>query len=140
MNDPSKLLSLMPFAVKLGIELDVATAERVTGRLPWSADLCTSGGVLHGGALIALGDTLGGVCAYLNLPSGAGTATITSATNMIRAVRDGEVLGEARPLHVGRTIIAVQTELRDPSDRLVAQVTQTQAVLTAHRSSGPPAD
>lgn len=126
----------MPFAVKLGIELDLATAERVAGRLPWAADLCTSGGVLHGGALMTLADTLGGVCAYLNLPSGAATATITSATNMIRSVRDGEVAGEARPLHVGRTIIVVETQLRDASDRLVAQVAQTQAVLTAERSSG----
>jgi uncharacterized protein (TIGR00369 family) len=132
-NDPGTLLHLMPFAVKLGIELDVATAERVAGRLAWDADLCTTGGMLHGGALMALADTLGGVCAYLNLPSGATTATISSATNMIRAVRDGNVLGESRPLHGGRTIIVVQTELRDGSGRLVAQVTQTQAVLTAGR-------
>ena len=121
----------MPFAAKLGIELEVASAERVVGRLPWAADLCTSGGLLHGGALMALADTLGGACAYLNLPTGAGTATVSSATNMLRAVRDGHVVGEARPLHVGRTIIVVQTELRDANDRLVAQVTQTQAVLSA---------
>jgi uncharacterized protein (TIGR00369 family) len=80
---------------------------------------------------MSLADTLGAVCAFLNLPSGAGTATISSATSMIRAVREGHVVGEARPLHVGRTTIVVQTELRDPSGRLVAQVTQTQAVLAA---------
>jgi uncharacterized protein (TIGR00369 family) len=132
-NEGSELLNLMPFAVKLGIALEFATAERVSGRLPWAADLCTTGGVLHGGALMSLADTLGGVCAYLNLPTGAGTVTVSSATNMIRAVRDGQVVGEARPLHAGRTIIVVQTELRDARDRLVAQVTQTQAVLSSDR-------
>jgi 1,4-dihydroxy-2-naphthoyl-CoA hydrolase len=55
----------------------------------WQPDLCTSGGVLHGGALMALADTLGAVCAFLNLPSGAGTATISSSTNLLRAVRGG---------------------------------------------------
>lgn len=128
----------MPFAAKLGIELDVATAERVRGRLAWDADLCTAGGILHGGALMGLADTLGGVCAYLNLPGGATTATISSATNMIRAVREGEVIGETWPVHVGRTVIVVQTELRDGSDRLVAQVTQSQAVLTGDRSARQP--
>lgn len=129
MDDLGTLLALMPFAVKLGIELEHASAERVVGRLPWAADLCTTNGVMHGGALMALADSLGGVCAYLNLPADAGTATISSATNMLRAVRDGEVTGEARPLHAGRTTIVVQTSLRDAGGRLVAQVTQSQAVL-----------
>ena len=68
---------MMPLAVKLGIEIEVATAERVTGRLPWAPELCTAGGILHGGALMALADSLGGICAYLNLPDGASTATIS---------------------------------------------------------------
>jgi uncharacterized protein (TIGR00369 family) len=85
---------------------------------------------------MAFADTLGGVCAHLNLPRGAGTATISSATSMVRAVHDGYVVGEARLLHAGRTTIVVQTELRDASDRLVAQVTQTRAVLAADRAPG----
>jgi uncharacterized protein (TIGR00369 family) len=121
---------MMPFAATLGIELDAAAPERVAGRLRWTPNLCTAGGLMHGGALMALADSLGGVCAYLNLPAGGGTATISSTTQMLRAVRAGEVSGEARPLHVGRSVIVVQTELRDDSGRLVAQVTQSQAVLS----------
>jgi uncharacterized protein (TIGR00369 family) len=124
-----QLRDLMPFAAKVGLEIDEATPERVSGRLAWSADLCTTGGILHGGALMALADSLGGVCAFLNLPEGAGTATISSTTNMLRAVGKGEVHAETRPLHTGRTVVVVQTDLRDDEGRLVAQVTQSQAVL-----------
>lgn len=127
----SALLAAMPFAARLGITLDSAAPGQVTGRLTWAPDLCTAGGLLHGGALMALADSLGGICAFLNLPEGAGTATISSATNLLRAVRDGEVTGTARPLNVGRTVIVVQTGLRDSRGRLVAQTTQTQAVLPA---------
>jgi uncharacterized protein (TIGR00369 family) len=123
------LLRLMPFATALGIELDAASAEEVRGRLAWAPDRCTAGGILHGGALMALADSLGGVCAYLNLPQGASTATITSTTSFMRAVREGEVIGVARPLHAGRTTIVVQTDLTDGDGRRVAQVTQAQAVL-----------
>jgi 1,4-dihydroxy-2-naphthoyl-CoA hydrolase len=131
MTDAGQLRDLMPFAVKLGIEIVEATPKAVRGRLAWAPELCTTAGVMHGGALISLADSLGGVCAFLNLPEGAGTATVSSTTNMMRAVREGEVRAETRPLHVGRTVIVVQTDLRDDQDRLVAQVTQTQAVLPA---------
>ena len=120
----------MPFGVLLGMELrDVSPAE-VRGTLAWSPERCTAGGVMHGGALMGLADSLGGFCAFLNLPDGAtGTATVESKTNFFRAVRQGQVTGVARPLHVGRTLIVVQTDLRDDDGRHVAQVTQTQAVL-----------
>lgn len=134
MTDPApealeQFLAMMPFAAALGIELDAASADEVVGRMAWREDLCTSAGVLHGGALMAFADTLGAVCAFLNLPSGAGTATISSSTNLLRAVRDGEVTATARPLHVGRSVIVVQTELLDATAKRVAQVTQAQAVL-----------
>jgi uncharacterized protein (TIGR00369 family) len=132
--DPAALeqfLTLMPFAAMLGIELEAASAEEVVGRLKWREELCTSGGVLHGGALMGFADTLGAVCAFLNLPAGAGTATISSSTNLLRAVRDGVVTATARPLHVGRSVIVVETELRDAASKRVAQVTQAQAVLGA---------
>jgi len=125
------LLALMPFATALGIELDAAGAEEVRGRLAWAPERCTAGGLLHGGALMAFADSLGGICAYLNLPDGAGTATISSNTAFMRAVRDGEVTGVARPLHAGRSVIVVQTDLTDDGGRRVAQVTQAQAVLNA---------
>lgn len=121
----------MPFAEAIGVKLDAADAGEVRGRLEWSPERCTAGGVFHGGALMALADSLGGVCAYLNLPPDAQTTTITSSTTFLRAVRDGEVTGIARPLHTGRTVIVVQTDLADAAGRRVAQVTQTQAVLAA---------
>jgi 1,4-dihydroxy-2-naphthoyl-CoA hydrolase len=125
----SELASAMPFAAKLGIEVDAATPEEVRGGLLYDPDLCTAGGVVHGGALMALADSLGAICAYLNLPAGAATSTIESKTNFFRPVREGRVEATARPLHVGRRVIVVQTDLRDAAGRHVAQVTQTQAVL-----------
>ena len=119
----------MPFAAALGIEVDAAEAEEVRGRMAWSPERCTAGGVMHGGALMALADSLGGICAFLNLPEGAQTATTSSNTVFVRAVLEGEVSAVTRPLHVGRTVIVVQTELSDDDGRRVAQVTQTQAVL-----------
>ena len=123
------LMSMVPFAVTLGMELVSATPEEVVGRLAWREELCTTGGALHGGALMSLADNLGGVCAYLNLPAGAGTATISSSTNFLRGVREGHVTATSRPLRVGRTVIVVQTELRDDAGRLVTQTTQAQAVI-----------
>ncbi len=126
---PQELLASMPFATGLGISLRTATPELVTGELTWAPELCTAGAVLHGGVIMSLADTVGAVCAYLNLPEGAGTATIESKTNLFRAVRSGILTASARPLHVGRSFIVVQTELATDAGRPVGQTTQTQAVL-----------
>lgn len=123
------ITGIIPFAGVLGIEVDDATKDEVNGRMKWRQDLCTSVEVMHGGALMAFADTLGALCASLNLPEGAFTTTIESKTNFFRAVREGEVHGTTKPLHAGRTTIVVQTDLRDDRGKLVAQVTQTQAVL-----------
>jgi uncharacterized protein (TIGR00369 family) len=88
-----------------------------------------AGGILHGGVLMALADSVGAYCAFLNLPPGGNTTTIESKTNFLRAVRRGSVEAVARPLHAGRTVIVVDTELLDDDGRRVARVTQTQAVL-----------
>jgi uncharacterized protein (TIGR00369 family) len=119
----------MPFSVGCGVEVDTAAPEEVTGHLPWREDRCTTGGIMHGGALMTLADSLGGVCAFLNLPEGASTSTVESKTNFMRAVRSGAARATTRPLHVGRQTIVLQTEIRDDAGRLVAFVTQTQAVL-----------
>jgi 1,4-dihydroxy-2-naphthoyl-CoA hydrolase len=128
-QDLAHAATMVPFAATLGIELLAASPEEVVGRLAWRPELNTMGAVIHGGALMALADHLGGVCAFLNLPTGAGTATISSSTNFLRPVSEGEVIATARPLRVGRTVIVVETELRDGEGRLVAQVAQAQAVL-----------
>ena len=119
----------MPFADALGITIVEASADEVRGRLAWAPERCTAGGVLHGGALMAFADSLGAACAFLNLPEGATTGTIESKTNFFRAVREGEVEGVCRALHVGRTTIVVQTDMLDAAGRRVAQTTQTQAVI-----------
>jgi 1,4-dihydroxy-2-naphthoyl-CoA hydrolase len=124
-----ELTGTMPLAALLGIETIEAAPEEVRGRLPWRPEVCTTGGVMHGGALIALADSLGALCAFLNLPAGATTSTIESKTNFFRAVRGGFAEALTRPLHVGRTTIVVQSDVFDAEGRRVAQVTQTQAVL-----------
>jgi 1,4-dihydroxy-2-naphthoyl-CoA hydrolase len=125
------LAEIAPLAGTLGIEVTQAGPEEVRGGMDWTPEKCTAGGVLHGGALMAFADTLGGVCAFLNLPGGASnTATVESKTNFFRAVREGRVEGVTRPLHVGRSFIVVQTDVVDSDERRVAQVTQTQAVLS----------
>jgi 1,4-dihydroxy-2-naphthoyl-CoA hydrolase len=129
--DPQALAAAMPLAATLGIEMTAATADEVRGRLAWAPERCTSAGVLHGGAIMSLADTLGAICAFLNLPPGAGTSTIESKTNFFAAVRSGHVEAVTHPLHVGRRTIVVQTDVFDASGKRVAQVTQTQAVLTA---------
>lgn len=129
-NDLAQLAASVPFAGTLGIEVGEVTPQRVTATMKWAEERCTTGGVLHGGALMAFADTVGALCAVGNLPPGAGTATIESKTNFFRAVRGGVVTATSTPLHVGRTTIVAQTNLTDERGKLVAQVTQTQAVLS----------
>ena len=126
---PFDLVALMPFAGACGIEVRAAAADEVVAELAWAPERCTSGGVLHGGALMTLADSAGAVCAFLNLPAGASTSTIESKTNFFRGLRSGTAHAVTRPLHVGRTTIVVQTDISDDEGRRLAQVTQTQAVL-----------
>src|SRR5579871_4217596 len=114
------LLETLPFSVTLGMTLTVAEPGEVSGTLPWAPERCTNGGVLHGGALMALADSLGGICAFLNLPPGAATSTIESKTNFFRGVRGGGAHGTSRPLHVGRRTIVVQTDIVDDAGKRVA--------------------
>jgi uncharacterized protein (TIGR00369 family) len=79
---------------------------------------------------MSLADSTGGACAYLNLPAGAqGTTTVESKTNFLRAVRSGDAEAISRPLHSGRTLIVVETDVVDDRGRLAARVTQSQLVL-----------
>ncbi|MER7013654.1 PaaI family thioesterase [Saccharopolyspora sp. NPDC000359] len=119
----------MPFAHALGVHLTEATPHEVRAHLDWAPQHCTAGGALHGGAVMTLADSAGALCAHLNLPDGATTATTESKTNFFRALREGTLHAVSRPLHVGRTNITVQTELLDATGRRIAHTTQTQAVL-----------
>ena len=127
---PQQIRDTMPFAALIGAELLEVTPELVRGRMEWAPERCTAGGLLHGGALMALADGCGGACAFFNLPEGAiGTATIESKTNFLRAVREGAVSATTRPLHTGRTTIVLETELAREDGKLIAKVTQTQAFI-----------
>lgn len=125
------LRASMPFMETLGATAISASPDEVRVRLAWDRSLCTAGDLLHGGALMALADGAGGWCASMNVPEGAGTATVESKTNFFRPLTSGSVDAVTRVLHSGRRFIVVDTELRDGDERLIARVTQTQAVLTA---------
>lgn len=126
--DPAALLALMPFAQHVGLSVDEASPDRVIARLEWAPHLCTAAGIMHGGVLMSLADTAGALVAFLGLPAGATTATITSTSQMFRPVTGGTVRAVAKPLHRGRTTVTVATSLYDSQERLVAQTTQIQAV------------
>lgn len=114
----------------LGIEFIEIGAERVSARMRVRADLCTVGDILHGGAIMAFADTLGASATVADLPAGAGTTTIESKTNFLRAApKDSTVIGEATPLHRGRTTMVWQTRITSEDRKLIAVVTQTQMVL-----------
>ena len=127
--DTALLHESMPLCETLAMRVASAGPTEVVLQLDWSPALCTTGGLLHGGAVMALADSAGGTCAFLNLPEGAGTSTIESKTNFLGAVKDGTITATARPLHVGGTTIVVETEIRRADGKLVGKVTQTQAVL-----------
>lgn len=114
----------------LQVRVEQYDADAVVLALDWSPSVCTTDGVMHGGAVMALSDSAGGACAMLNLPSDAtGTATIESKTNFLAAVRGGVVTATARPLHRGGRTIVVETVVHDSAGKLVAKTTQTQIVL-----------
>ena len=122
------------FAEVLGVRFIEVTPDRVTAELTVRDDLCTVPGIMHGGAIMAFADTLGGVATSLNLQPGAGTTTIESKTNFLAAARTGQTIrGECVPLHRGKQTLVWQTRVT-VEDRLVALVTQTQIVLAAKQT------
>ena len=127
---PEQIRDTMPFAALIGAELTEVSPEVVRSRMEWTPERCTAGGLLHGGALMTLADTAGAVCAFLNLPSGARTSTLESKTNFLRAVTSGRATAKCAPVHVGRSTIVLQTQVRDENDKLVVLTTQTQTVLS----------
>jgi uncharacterized protein (TIGR00369 family) len=128
--DLTALRDMLPFAKHLGLVVTDATPDMVRAELAYAPELCTTGGILHGGAMMSVADTCGGICAFLNLPEGAtGTATIESKTNFLRGVADGTLTATTTPLHRGRTMIVLETELARGDGKLAAKVTQSQTFL-----------
>ena len=127
---PEQVAELMPFAATIGIELTAMSKEEVVGRLPWAADRCTAGGILHGGAFMAFADALGAIGGVMNLAPGSRTTTLESKTNFLGSAKVGStVTGEATPLHVGRRSSVWQTRITNRDDKLLALVIQTQMTI-----------
>lgn len=122
---------IIPFAKTMGIEITEATPQRVSGRLLVRPDLCTTGGTLHGGAIMAFADSLGAIGGYLSLPEGAkGTTTLESKTNFLGAAKAGTtVTAETTPVHSGKRTSVWQTKITSEDGKAIALVIQTQMVL-----------
>jgi uncharacterized protein (TIGR00369 family) len=119
-----------PFAHFMGIKVTLVTPDRVEAELEVRAELGNRNGVLHGGAVMALADNLGGTGTMANLPDGASTATIESKTNFFLGIPVGDTArAECTPLHRGRTTMVWQTRIMRGDGRLAALVTQTQLVM-----------
>jgi uncharacterized protein (TIGR00369 family) len=133
MDDLDRLKNLnLPFADLLGIEFVHADKERVVAELTVRDELCTRPAVMHGGAIMALADTLGAAGTILNLPEGASTTTLESKTNFIAGAPLGtRLVGEAVPVHRSRRTQVWTTRITTAEGRLVAIVTQTQMALEA---------
>ena len=122
---------MMPFSSSLGLNMIQNEKDGVVAELVVNEDLCNTGRIMHGGAVMAVADTLGAIGAFLNLPERhKTTTTIESKTNFLRsAPRDSKVVAECLPLHVGRRMSVWQTTLRNEEGKSIAVVTQTQMVL-----------
>jgi 1,4-dihydroxy-2-naphthoyl-CoA hydrolase len=120
------------FPGSMGVRVTELAPERVVAEMLVRPDLCTAGGILHGGAYMAFADTLGAVGTLVNLPDGKRTTTTDSSTKFIGAAKVGStVTAESVALHRGRTTMVWQTSIRSEQGKLCAVVTQTQLVLDA---------
>jgi uncharacterized protein (TIGR00369 family) len=116
----------------MGVEIKEATPDRIVATMLVRADLCTAGGVCHGGAYMAFADTVGAVGTVVNLPPGARTTTIESKTNFLGAAPvNTHITAESVPLHRGKSTQVWQTTIKSEAGKLCAIVTQTQMVLPA---------
>jgi uncharacterized protein (TIGR00369 family) len=120
-----------PFAHLMGLKITYVSPERVTAEMLVTNALSNRNNVLHGGALMALADNLGGTAACANLPAtGGSTATIESKTNFFAPIPVGDVAkAECTPLHRGRTTTVWQTRITRGDGKLAAVVTQTQLMM-----------
>jgi uncharacterized protein (TIGR00369 family) len=132
MNDLAAFQKLLDpiFPGLMGVRLLELAPDRVLAEMEVRADLCTAGGILHGGAYMAFADTLGAVGTLLNLAPSRRTTTTDSSTKFMAGARVNTVVtGECVALHRGRTTMVWQTSIRNAEGKLCAVVTQTQLVL-----------
>jgi 1,4-dihydroxy-2-naphthoyl-CoA hydrolase len=132
--DTSKVQQMLDplFPGLMGVKLTLCEPDRIVAEMTVRPDLCTGGGILHGGAYMAFADTLGAVGTVINLPLGKRTTTTDSSTKFIAGAKVNTVVtGESIALHKGRTTHVWQTTIRNDAGKLCAVVTQTQLVIDA---------
>ena len=130
--DPIQLVAdaQPPFSRLLGTKIVEVTRDRVVAEVVVREELTNRNGGLHGGAVMAIADNLGGTATFINMPQGAATTTIESKTNFFAAIPVGDTLrAECTPLHRGRTTMVWQTRITRSDGRLAALVTQTQLII-----------
>ena len=127
----SNLAESMPFATYLGVDVSQAEKTKVVGKMTVQSEFCTVGNAVHGGAVMALADSVAAIGAFLNLPTGArGTTTIESKTNFLGSAEKGsKPIAVSTPVSVGRRISVWQTAIHKEGGKQVGLITQTQLVL-----------
>ncbi|MQF68848.1 PaaI family thioesterase [SAR202 cluster bacterium AD-804-J14_MRT_500m] len=135
-TNANSAIESIPFAQTLGLKLISTTLDCVIGVLDVTNDLTTGTGIMHGGAVMSLADTLGAIGTMANIPQGAATTTIESKTNFIAGIPEGDrVKGVCIPLHLGRTTMVWQTNVIRGDGKTAAVVTQTQLVMSTKASN-----
>ena len=137
MSDQSNLADAFnqnnaPFAKMLGVRMTLVTKDRLEAELLVTPDHCTIPATMHGGAMMAFADNMGGCGAFLNMPEGMMTTTVESKTNFLRPVPVGQkAIAVTEPVHIGRSLQVWKTEIRREDGKIAAIVTQTQMILKA---------
>ena len=114
----------------IGIEYTEIGDDYIKARMPVDNRTVQPARILHGGASVVLGETLGSVAAYLCIDPGQKMAVgLEINANHVRAVREGYVTGTVRPLHIGHSTQIWEINVRDDQDRLVCILRLTMAIL-----------
>lgn len=126
----TNLADSMPFSKLMGVEVTESSKDRVVGTLVVREDLCTAGGILHGGAIMAFADALGAIGGFLNLEPGTRTTTLESKTNFLGSAPVGmTITGETTPVHVGKKTSVWSTRITNDKGKPIALVLQTQITV-----------
>jgi 1,4-dihydroxy-2-naphthoyl-CoA hydrolase len=130
--DPSQL-SRQTLMSTLGIQVTEATPDRVVAQMEVTPRHHQPFGFLHGGASVALAETVASIGAYLAAPDGYTSFGLEINANHLRSVRSGKVTAIATPLHKGRTTHVWNIEIRDEHSRLVCVSRCTLAIVAARK-------
>ncbi|MBV0890278.1 PaaI family thioesterase [Paracoccus sp. Z118] len=118
------------FAHLLGFRMISVQKDELVAEMEVTPELANRNGVMHGGAIMALADNIGGTATIINLPPGKSTTTLESKTNFLRPIRVGDkATARCVPLHRGRTTMVWQTTISRGDGKPAAIVTQTQVVI-----------